>query len=407
MQVRLDSPASRRGGYARFELEALRVLHDLKEFLDLSAGLNYQLSAATVDWRNVLGIIVNEAPISESDQALYDLVFSYLASAYGGRKRRLGPLAILHPLRAAALLVRALERPARLEILTALLHDSYEELGVRDASGSAVDSSLEEEFRPFLEPLRSDERWYLMERLKWITRRPGECYCEYTTGLLEKAIRTPEILRAKLADRLDNTLDLRVDHQDPLAKVDFFELIFREMFIGDGASGRHAGRPALASAFSDADRLYQLFKDSLLMTLVRKSESDRADPICHKLFEALALAGGKEAQRIALQSLRMAGKNNLQARKLLLATMEYVERGGVDRVTPPGSDNRLDGLFISVFRDAGSRDPGRFRRLNDDKDLMFQAAMAFVAIFLRFLHEPGFFIHGISSAGVAAPGELV
>jgi len=387
---------------ARFELEALMGLHDLKEFLELSANLNYKLSADPVDWRDVLGVIVGDAAVTESDQALYDTVINYLVPAYGGRRRRLGPLAILHPLRTAALLARALERPARLEIVTALLHDSFEELGAQDATGPGDGSSLEREFRPFLEQLPSEDRWYLMERLQWITRRPGECYCEYTNRLLAKAPRTPEIVRAKLADRLDNTLDLRVDHQDPLAKVDFFELVFREMFIGDSSRGRTAGRPALSAKFSDADRLYQLFKDTLLMTLVRKSGSDRKDPICQKLFEALALAGEKEAQRIALQSLRMAGKATLDSRRLLLETMEYIRNGGVDHVTRPGDQNRLDGLFLTVFEHAGTHAPDRFKRLNENRELMFEAAIAFVVIFLRFLHEPGFFIHGITGAGVTA-----
>ena len=37
----------------------------------------------------------------------YQDALDYLGHAYGGQKRRLGPLAVLHPIRSAALLAKA------------------------------------------------------------------------------------------------------------------------------------------------------------------------------------------------------------------------------------------------------------------------------------------------------------
>ena len=76
------------------------LLHDLTDFLRLSAALHMQLSA-----ENILQLITNHAPLEQpGDREVLLQVFEYLSDAYGMRKRLVGPPAILHPLRATALL---------------------------------------------------------------------------------------------------------------------------------------------------------------------------------------------------------------------------------------------------------------------------------------------------------------
>ena len=87
-------------------------LYDFSEFLKLSSALNYNLSAASLNRYNVLMFILdgkrfhsNDTEDRESKHILMETL-SYLFNAYGQKRRRLGPLAVLHPLRTTALFAR-------------------------------------------------------------------------------------------------------------------------------------------------------------------------------------------------------------------------------------------------------------------------------------------------------------
>ena len=204
-------------------------LYDLSEFLKLSAVLNYQLSAKKVNWDSIATIICGKKKITPENRNILPHVFQYLDQVYSGKKRRLGPLSVLHPLRATALFSRAMKDPTLLDVLTALLHDNFEDIKPEDFSNNRW-SRLDAKFNSFTQKLSETDRWYLMERLRWITIVPGETYYQYIGRLLDQAKNTPEVLRVKLADRLDNTLDMRIDLEDPLQGVDFFETIFQVIF---------------------------------------------------------------------------------------------------------------------------------------------------------------------------------
>jgi len=194
-------------------------LHDLNEFFKLSAALNYQLSARVVGRNGILATIVAGRQLAENERGILLAVLEYLELAYHEKYRRLGPKAVLHPLRASALLVRAQGEVLLLDLLTELLHDKFEDIVAEDFEPEEW-RQLEDHFNSLLKRVDPRSEWFLMERLETLTRRPkGETYYQYIGRLLTRASTTPELVRVKLADRLDNTLDMRVDFRDPLDDV--------------------------------------------------------------------------------------------------------------------------------------------------------------------------------------------
>ncbi len=69
----------------------------------------------------------------------------------------------------------------------------------------------------------------LMSGSIFLTRDKSEPYHEYLSGLINQARATPEIITVKLADRLDNTLDLRMDlYEDTSGSV--YQVIFEALY---------------------------------------------------------------------------------------------------------------------------------------------------------------------------------
>ena len=107
-------------------------LFDFREFLRLSSVLNYNLSAASLNRYNVLQFIVEDKALSGDEAAdreqkgVVMQALNYLFAAYSEKRRRLGPMAVLHPLRAAALFTRSRKKIDLLSLLTVLFHDVLE-----------------------------------------------------------------------------------------------------------------------------------------------------------------------------------------------------------------------------------------------------------------------------------------
>lgn len=89
------------------------TLYDLTEFLRLSSVLNYNLSAASLNRYNVLMFILGGKSLHPNERkdkehkAIVMEALSYLFSAHSHKRRRLGPMAVLHPLRASAVYAKA------------------------------------------------------------------------------------------------------------------------------------------------------------------------------------------------------------------------------------------------------------------------------------------------------------
>jgi hypothetical protein len=125
------------------------------------------------------------------------------------------------------------------------------------------------------------------------------------------------------------------------------------------------------------------------------------DPAAQKLFEAVALASMREAQRITLHIMGYHETSIERHRELLMEVQRYAQEGGMTRTTSPSGAHRLDGLFLMRFDCADSE--AREQRLGElyrDKGLMLQAALGFVVIFLNFVHSPTYWVHGISDHGL-------
>ncbi len=381
-------------------------LHELNDFLRLSAALHLQLSAEGVGWDNILQIVTNRRPLAHpADCEILQHTLVYLDHACGHERRLTGPPAILHPLRAAALLTHAIGQPQLLDILTELLHDKCEDV-TPEAVGQDRFLGLEMEFRRLLREVDPADQWYLMERLDHLTQKKMETCYQYIGRLLEHARQAPELVRTKLADRLDNTLDLHIDVEDPLEGVDFFQVIFQILFPPSGpgySPGRHH---PIATPLNGARRLYQLFKNAILLSLIREKRVATEDPAATRLFEALALASMHEAQRIALHIMGYHQTEVARQRALLMEVLRYAQEGGMTRTTAPSGEHPLDGLFMMRFdhADAAARDR-HLDELYSDKGLMLQAAAGFVVIFLNFVHSPEYWVRGISDHGIEAAGR--
>ncbi|OPY18132.1 MAG: hypothetical protein A4E74_00779 [Syntrophus sp. PtaB.Bin075] len=374
--------------------------YDLTDFLTTSALLNYQLSAKQLNWSSIMTVVLEGKQIADHDQEILLNVFDYLSKVYGKMKRALGPLSVLHPLRATALLSHASKEVALLDVITCLLHDTFEDFKpsqFKDSDWIKLDNT----FQAFLSELPEDHQKRLKQQLQWLTKEPSETYYHYIGRLLDQAGETSEVVRVKLADRLDNTFDMRIELQDPLLGVDFFEIIFQMAFTNT-CRGYRPDRPHQPTVIMNgADRLYQLFKNIVLMSLIRQKKAGAGDPVTQELFEALAKASMKEAQRIALHVFGYHEPDVAKFRKLLMETMVYSQSGGFDTVTLPNEASRLNGLLMTVF-DQPKREARKKQlvALYRDKAFMIQVAISFVIIFLNFLNDPDYFIHGISADGV-------
>jgi hypothetical protein len=382
------------------------ALHDLTDYLRLSAALNMQLTAQGVGWENILRIIANRLPMNcQRERHALLHVFEYLDQAYGLQRRRIGPPAILHPLRATALLTQASDKPHLLDMFTELLHDKYEDLTL-DTLGPARFAQAESTFVQLLKEIDPTDEWYLMERLEHLALRKGESYYQYIGRLLDRAVLTPELVRVKLADRLDNTLDLHIDIDDFLKDTDFFKVIFQILFPPSGSGYSPGLEHPIPTPLNGAHRLYQLFKNAILLSLIREKRAALGDTTADRLFEALSLASMYESQRISLHIMAYHETDIERQRELLMDVQSYAQAGGMTRITSPSGKSSLDGLFMLRFDHADAlirRE--RLEALYQDKGLMLQAAIGFVVIFMTFVHSPEYWIQGISDHGISASGD--
>ena len=261
--------------------------------------------------------------------------------------------------------------------------------------------SMENQLYRLLERMEDKDESRLVMRLISLTRVENESYYQYIGRLLENTRNFPEIVQIKLADRLDNTLDMRIDLEDPLAGIDFFETVFQIMFVNNFAGYKPKREHAPATAINGARRLYQLFKNAVLLSLIRQhvSATNRRD--VRILFDALAEAGLKEAQRTLIHLISYHVKDLNILRSLVLEAMQYCYSGRSDLVTMPDGSQLLDGLFSTYFGNPAKKN--RHQQLDilyHNKPLMLEASVAFIVIFLSFLNDRNFYIRGISAEGI-------
>ena len=381
-------------------------VYDLNEFLKLSSVLNYNLSATSLNRYNVLMYILHgktlqpEAKDTRRQKVKVMDALNYLFSAYSDKRRRLGPMAVLHPLRATALYAHSQERLSLVNLLSMMFHDILEDIKPVDfemGKWREMESLL---FGLFKGMPKADER-LLTGNLLALTRLKKESYFQYIGRLLDYAAGVPELVSVKLADRLDNTLDMRIDLQDPLEGVDFFQDIFQIMFVNNFTGYQPKSEHPATTALNGARRLQQLFKNAILMSLIRQKIDTTRDLGLNTLFDALADASLREAQRTFVHLVGYHCKDLSIQRKLLMEAMDYCYSGRSDLVTKPDSERLMDGLFSTYF-DHTSKEVlhQKLDILYQNKPLMIQASIAFIVIFLSFLNQDDFYLRGISAQGM-------
>jgi hypothetical protein len=174
-------------------------------------------------------------------------------------------------------------------------------------------------------------------------------------------------------------------------------LLFVNNYRGYQPTSEHSP----ASAMNGARRLYQLFKNTVLLSLIRQQKSQQSNHSLSVLFEAVCDASLQEAQRTLMHLIGFHIKDTADQRNLLLEAMKYCFSGRIDLVTKPDRSQLLDGLFSTYF--AHNSKKVLFRQLDilyQNKELMIQASIAFVVIFLHFLNDSKYYVQGISQEGI-------
>jgi len=369
------------------------ALYNMTEFLRLSAALNYQLTAAETPSGNILAIVLGRKHLPENEKAVLLRVIKYLTKAYGQRKRRLGPLAVLHPLRATAMLARAEADVSLLDLLSELLHDKLEDIRPEDFPLESW-QELEGEFLRLIKQIDPTDEWFLMERLDMLTKRKEtETYHQYIGRLLEKAQMTPELVRVKLADRLDNTLDMHIEHEDPMEDFDFYAFYFQTMFVRTYPGYKPAVPHAELVPFYGARRLYELFKNAAMLSLVRKKKDISTDESAQTLFNAISSTSMEEAQRMIVHIFGYHLTDIREQRRLLRKFMGVLQENTEDSGPLAYAECCLEDLFCSRIDILESAT--RLEMLNalyKDKPLMVEAAMSFILTFMSFLNDPAYFL---------------
>jgi len=372
-------------------------LIDTQEFLALSSFLNYQLSGEPINWHGILNLMIGKDLPPHEEQCLLRAL-KYLEHAYQGQKRRLGPLAILHPLRATALFGKVQHRPDLLNLLTTLLHDKNEDLTAELYTDEAW-HNLQKDYAELLDSIGSEQTAKLQQRLVALTKNDGQKYFDYLGNLLAEAKKVPELASIKLADRLDNTLDLRVDLHDFTDNTKCYQILFDLVFLNTH-KGFASERPhPITRKINGAMRLYQLYKNAVFLSLVRHMQVPLS-PLSEKLIFSLAVASIREAQTILLHIFAYHLRLGDEQRNLLLDVMNYSHCGGFDTISQAG-EHSLDGLFTTyfVFENKKMKKDG-LDRLYQNKELMGQTALGFIIIFANFINDPAYRIRGIATDGI-------
>lgn len=381
-------------------------LFDLTEFFKLSSALNYNLSAASLNRYNVLMYIIGDKRLDADEKkdreqkSILMEALGYLFRVYSQKRRRLGPMAVLHPLRAAALFTRSRDSLNLVDLLSLLFHDILEDIKPGDYEFQQWKSTEDQLYR-LLGRMENEDESRLVTRLMSLTRVENESYYQYIGRLLDNTQNFPEIVQIKLSDRLDNTLDMRIDLEDPLAGIDFFETVFQIMFVNNYPGYKPKMEHAPATAINGARRLYQLFKNAVLLSLIRQHVPATGRREVRILFDALSEAGLKEAQRTLIHLISYHVKDLHTLRSLVLEAMQYCYSGRSDLVTMPDGSQLLDGLFSTYFGNTAKK--SRHQQLDilyHNKPLMLEVSVAFIVIFLSFLNDQNFYIRGISAEGI-------
>ena len=368
----------------------------MEDFLGLSGDITLHVQARPFSGSVLLDLIRGPARLPDQVPVLEAL--EYLQDGYGARQRKNGTLAILHPLRTAALLSRRMAQPSFLDFFGALLHDKEEDL-TKEVVGEREWNRLQDTFGRMLEKIDGNHRWFLGERIALLSRKPGQSYIAYLAALLEKAKVMPDLLHCKLADRLDNTLDIAVHHSGG-SRASFFETAFGILFLPSYEV------PARQRDFlPHEDRcvllMSQLFKNAIFMSLLRSGGFDDQDDTTLRLFADLAETSRSQAEWIGMELMTWHVGEPAVRHEIMSQTMGYCHDGGLAGVHDRQRGGTLDGTFLERYAVAGEADRKReFAAIYRDKKFFARLMVLFAAMFTCFLNDREYYIRGIGPDGI-------
>jgi hypothetical protein len=366
------------------------------DFLRLSADISLHLQARPFSGPALLDLLLGPARLPDQVPVLEAL--EYVQDGYGERRRKNGTLATLHPLRTAALLSRRMSQPSFLDFFGALLHDKEEDL-TRDDVGEREWHRLQDQFGRMLQKIDGDHRWFLGERIALLSRKPGQSYHAYLGGILEKAKVMPDLLHCKLADRLDNTLDIAVQHYGR-SRASFFETAFGVLFLPSYQVPARQ-RDLLPHEERCVLLLSQLFKNAVFMSLLRSGGFDDQDDTTLRLFADLAETSRSQSEWIAMELLGAHVRDPAARDEVMRETMLYCHEGGLAAVHDRRRGGAFDGTFLERYAVADEHERKRqFAAIYRDKKFFTRLMILFIAMFTCFLNDREYYIRGIGLEGI-------
>jgi hypothetical protein len=378
-----------------------RELLTIEQYTTLSAKINYQLSSVSLNRPALLALVLGPAEIDERERDVLLATFDVLRAGYQQDRRRLGTPGILHPLRTAAIIARSLPRPTLLHMLAALLHDKDEDLSEEEL-GAHRWALMQKEYGALLELLAPGESARLERCIELLSNRGLATYQDYLGRILHEARQLPELLHVKLADRIDNTFDINLQHPG-VTRYNFYRAVFDILFM-PGFRGVQMGSFHFMPEVDEGVMLLsQLFKDTFFLALLRSSHLDGVDELTRRLFVGLAVAAIREAQWLALEMFNTCLEDVERQRALLMSVMQYCRTGGAGAVTSKEAGGELDGMLLASYTAARQGlHKQMLTELFQDRDLLAKMVLAFIVIFASFVNDPSFSIQGIDLQGVEA-----
>jgi hypothetical protein len=379
-------------------IEPSRELLTVEQFLTLSAKINYQLSARALNKPALLSLVLGSDSFEGSEREALLLAFDLLQAGYQGDRRRVGTPGILHPLRTAAILARSMTRPSILHVLSALLHDKDEDL-TAPVIGEERWRIVEGLHAALLEKLDEQDRGELERRIDLLSARTSETYQEYLARVIDSAREMPDLVHVKLADRIDNTFDVNLQHPG-VTRFNFFRAVFDILFM-PGFRGVTMGRFHFMPDEEEGVMLLgQLFKDVFFLALLRHEGLDATDHTTRRLFEGLAVAGIREAQWLILEMFNTCIRGVEEQRAILRSVMQYCSEGGAAAITSRDSGHELDGVLLESYM--ASREGHRkemLTRLFQNRELLAKLVLTFIVVFASFINDPAYTLRGIETLG--------